>query len=53
MKASRVRRDHRADAIALGTPTLAVADADRELLEDLVAELLVKALERTAEERAS
>ncbi len=38
------------DVVAVGTPSLAVADEARELVEDLIAELLLARLE--AEEHA-
>jgi hypothetical protein len=41
--------DRRADVIAVGSPPLAVADGDHEQLEDLVAEVLIAALERDGE----
>jgi len=47
MKAYRAPRP--TDAIALGSPALAVADEDREQVEDLLAELLVAELERDVE----
>ena len=47
-RAARMARA--ADAVAVGTPALAVADEDREQLEDLLAELLLAALERQDED---
>ena len=46
---SRTTEVRRADPIAVGPPALAVADEDREQLEDLVAELLIASLERESE----
>lgn len=44
-RTARLRADRRPDTIAIGVPPLALADEDREPLEDLVADLLVAALE--------
>jgi hypothetical protein len=47
MKPSRAPRpDRHADVIALGSPALAVAEEDREQIEDLLAELLLRGLDR-------
>jgi len=43
------RSDHHGDVIAIGAPALAVANEDREQLEDLLAELIIASLEREAE----
>jgi hypothetical protein len=48
------RRDARhAETVAAGRPELAVADQDREGVEDLLAELLVRDLERDTEGNAA
>jgi hypothetical protein len=50
---ARAGRRHISDnALALGTPALALRDEDRETIEDFLAELLVAALREPEEQSA-
>lgn len=51
MRAPRAphRRREFHEALAVGAPELAVADEDREVVADLLAEILIASLEREVE----